>query len=77
MCRHNLRVAQSYVNAVRSSNHLEKRLYVSIAADEFKSKLEPGELEVAKKALLRQTNLREAQYLSCSLPLYVKGRYLL
>ena len=76
--RHNLRVCQSYCNAVRASLLKRVRLYVSIACDEPASgnRACHGFTEDVRAQLLRENNLRKLQYLPSVVPLYV-GMHLL
>ena len=76
--RHNLRVCQSYCNAVRASLQNRVRLYVSVACDtaEQGDRASRAFSEDVRVELLRENNLRKLQYLPSILPFYV-GMHLL
>ena len=75
--RHQLRVSQSFCNAVRDSVRLERRLYISVACDE--PKLKKGDVASAElaEAFLRESNLRKVKNLPSVLPLFRGMRLLL
>ena len=77
--RHNLRVSQSYCNAVRSSLQRQVRLYISVAGDEAKdTKQNAGAFTSdVRTALLQENNLRKTEYLPSILSLYKGIRLLL
>ena len=62
--RHNLRVCQSYCNAVRASLQNRVRLYVSVACDtaEQGDRASRAFSEDVRVELLRENNLRKLQY---------------
>ena len=76
--RHQLRVAQSFCNAVRKCVQLDRRLYVSVACDEpkFPRDMTPKEKEHFQADMLRQCTLRKVKNLPGVLPLY-RGMQLL
>ena len=73
--RHNLRVCQSYCNAMRASLQNRVRLYVSVACDtaEQGDRASRAVSEDVRVEPLRENNLRKLQYLPTVLPM-CKGR---
>ena len=75
--RHQLRVAQSFTNAIRESLRLKKRLYVSVAHDVIKGDKSRDPNSPRLLDLLRECNLRKVKNLPSTLPLVVGMRLLL
>ena len=75
--RHNLRVPQSYSNALRECLRMGVRLYLSVACDETRDGSEVPFTEELRKELLEITNLGDTQNLPGVLPLYRGMRLLL
>lgn len=73
--RHNLRVCQSNCNALRNSIRGRVPLYMSIAADEFKTRdgHESVALAELRVDMLKENNLRKLHYLWTSLPLHLRA----
>ena len=74
--RHQLRVCQSFCNAVMHCQRQGQRLYVSAANDEIKEGGGAAPTYELRTTLLKKSNLRQVQNLPSSLPLY-KGMQLL
>ena len=77
MHRHQLRVAQSFTNAIKESLRLKKRLYVSVAHDVIKGDRSRDPTSTRLTDLLRECNLRKVKNLPSTLPLVVGMRLLL
>ena len=74
--RHQLRVCQSFCNAVMHCQRQGQRLYVSVANDEIKDGGGAALTDELRTTLLKKSNLRQIQNLPSSLPLY-KSMHLL
>ncbi len=76
MRRHQLRVRQSFCNAVAACARTAQRLYVSVASDEVAVGAGARTDEV-RTLLLKKNNLRQVKNLPGTLPLYRGMRLLL
>ena len=75
--RHQLRVCQSFCNAVEQSSRLSTPLYVSVACDVCPGNKNATLTNAMRETLLRQSNLHKIKNLPSTLPLYRSMRLLL